>query len=109
MLAQDTTLGALEFQLLAVLLEQPGNAYGITIMQRVEERTGKARSLAAIYATLDRLQRKGLVTSSWGEPTEERGGRRKRYYKIEGSGKEAVRQLRLAVQPFGATAIGVGV
>ena len=98
-MAQDT-LGALEFQLLAALLEKSRDAYGITIMQRVETRTGKVRSLAAIYATLDRLQRKGLVSSWWGEPTEERGGRRKRYYKIKGSGVEAVERARRAVQPF---------
>jgi PadR family transcriptional regulator PadR len=96
-LAHDT-LGTLEFQVLAVLLEHPRDAYGITIMQRIEERTGKARSLAAIYATLDRLQRKGLVSSWWGEPTDERGGRRKRYYKIEASGAEAVRRESAAKQ-----------
>ena len=98
-MTQDT-LGPLEFQLLAVLLEQPRDAYGITIMQRVEERTGRKRSLAAIYSALDRLREKGMVWSWWGEPTPERGGRRKRYYKIEGSGAEAVRRTRLAVQPF---------
>jgi PadR family transcriptional regulator PadR len=103
-LAQDT-LGPLEFQLLAVLLEQPRDAYGITIMQRVEERTGRNRSLAAIYATLDRLQDKGMVSSWWGEPTAERGGRRKRYYKIEASGAEAVQQAREAVRPFGRLAL----
>jgi PadR family transcriptional regulator, regulatory protein PadR len=107
-LAQDT-LGSLEFQLLATLLEQPRDAYGVTIMQRVEERTGRSRSLAAIYAALDRLQQKGMVSSWWGEPTAERGGRRKRYYKIEASGAEAVRRARLAVQPFGGMApIGAG-
>jgi PadR family transcriptional regulator PadR len=93
-------LGSLEFQLLATLLEQPRDAYGVTIMQRVEERTGRPRSLAAIYAALDRLQGKGMVSSWWGEPTAERGGRRKRYYKIEASGAEAVRSHRAAVQPF---------
>jgi DNA-binding PadR family transcriptional regulator len=94
----------LEFQLLAVMLEQPREAYGITIMQRIEERTGRTRSLAAIYAALDRLQMKGMVSTWWGEPTHERGGRRKRYYKIEASGGEAVRRTRLAVQPFGGMA-----
>src|SRR5258708_5052470 len=94
-------LGPLEFQLLAVLLEQPRNAYGITIMERVEARTRRARSLAAIYATLDRLQRKGLISSWWGEPTDTRGGRRKRYYKIEALGIEAVRETRTALLPFG--------
>jgi len=94
----------LEFQLLAVLLEQPRDAYGITIMQRVEERTGKPRSLAAIYSTLDRLQKKGLVSSWWGAPTEERGGRRKRYYRISASGQEAVKQTRLAMLPVALAA-----
>jgi DNA-binding PadR family transcriptional regulator len=94
----QNALGALEFQLLAVLLEQPRDAYGITIMERVKKRTDKTRSLAAIYATLDRLQQKGLVSSWWGEPTEERGGRRKRYYKIEASGVEAVRMTSAATQ-----------
>ena len=99
-LAQDT-LGPLEFQLLAVLLERPRDAYGVTLMRRVEERTGRARSLAAIYAALDRLHGKGMVSSWWGEPTAERGGRRKRYYKIEARGAAAVRRTRLSVSPFG--------
>jgi PadR family transcriptional regulator PadR len=105
-MTQDA-LGPLEFHILASLLERPRDAYGITLVERIEERTGRSRSLAAIYAALDRLQKKGLVSSWWGEPTPERGGRRKRYYKIEGSGAEAVRQMRLAVQPFGG-AIAVG-
>ena len=95
----EDTIGPLEFQLLAVLLEHPRDAYGVTIMQRVEARTGRKRSLAAIYAALDRLDAKGMVKSWWGEPTPERGGRRKRYYKIEASGAEAVRRTRLAVEP----------
>ncbi len=94
---QDT-LGALEFQIIAVLLEHPRDAYGISIMQRLEDRTGKARSLAAIYATLDRLWQKGLISSWWGEPTEERGGRRKRYYQVEALGEEAARRTVLAFQ-----------
>jgi PadR family transcriptional regulator PadR len=101
--AQDI-LGPLEFQILAVLLERPRDSYGITIMARVAERTGRNRSLPAIYAALDRLQDKGMVSSWWGEPTAERGGRRKRLYKTEASGAEAVRQTRLAVQPFGSFA-----
>jgi DNA-binding PadR family transcriptional regulator len=107
-LAQDT-LGPLEFQLLAVLLEQPRDAYGITIMQRVAERTGRKRSLAAIYAAMDRLQEKGMVFSWWGEPTAERGGRRKRLYRIEDSGREAVRRTYLTVQPVGGIVpVGAG-
>ena len=100
-MAQDT-LGPLERQLLAVLLEHPRDAYGITIMKRVEQRTGRKRSLAAIYAALDRLQEKGMVSSWWGEPTAERGGRRKRYYKIDAPGLEAIRNLRRSVEALGS-------
>jgi len=103
------TLGPLEFQILASLLEQPRDAYGITLMERIEERTGRSRSLAPIYAALDRLEKKGLITSDWGEPTPERGGRRKRYYKIKVAGAEAVHRARMAVQPFGgAVPAGAG-
>jgi PadR family transcriptional regulator PadR len=96
-LAKDT-LGNFEFQLLAVLLEQPRDAYGISIMERIKERTGRTPSLGAIYTGLDRLGKKGFVTSSWGEPTMERGGRRKRYYKIEKSGAEAVRSTSMVMR-----------
>lgn len=105
-MTQDT-IGALEFQVLASLLEQPRDAYGIKIMERVAARTSRNRSVAAIYAVLDRLQAKGMVSSWWGEPTQERGGRRKRYYRIEAPGEEAVRRARLAVRPFiGALPVG---
>jgi DNA-binding PadR family transcriptional regulator len=101
-------IGPLEFQVLAVLLEHPRDAYGVTIMQRLEERTGRERSLAAIYAALDRLKDKGMVSSWWGEPTQERGGRRKRFYKIEARGAEAVRRVQQAVQVGAAVFSGAG-
>jgi DNA-binding PadR family transcriptional regulator len=90
-------IGPLEFQLLAVLIGNPRNSYGVSIMQRLEQRTGKARSLPAIYSALDRLTDKGMVSSYWGEPTAERGGRRKRLYKIEARGVEAVRRVQQSV------------
>jgi PadR family transcriptional regulator, regulatory protein PadR len=99
----NDSLGPLEFEILASLIERPRDAYGVTLMERVEDRTGKRRSLAAIYAALDRLQRKGLISSWWGEPTDVRGGRRKRYYRIEASGQEAVRreqQAKLSIRGF---------
>jgi PadR family transcriptional regulator PadR len=88
----NDSLGPLEFEILASLIERPRDAYGVTMMERIEERTGKRRSLPAIYAALDRLYQKGLIDSGWGEPTNVRGGRRKRYYWIKASGQEAVRR-----------------
>jgi len=90
-MARDT-LGPFEHTILAVLLRQPRDAYGATLQERITEATGRDVSVGALYTTLDRLERKGLVTSWWGEATPERGGRRKRYYKIEASGVDAVRR-----------------
>ena len=56
------------------------NAYGVTIRALVSEATQRSWSIGAIYAPLYRLERKGLVRSLPGEPTPERGGRRKIYY-----------------------------
>ena len=93
-------LGPFEFQLLAVLAECPGNCYGISIMEQIRERTGRAPNLGAVYKGLDRLREKGLITAWWGEPTKTRGGRRKRYYKIEAPGREALRQSYETVAAF---------
>jgi PadR family transcriptional regulator PadR len=85
-------LGSFEYQILAILIQKPGDAYGTTVRERIEEQTGRSVSVGALYTALDRLEKKGLVSSRWGEATPERGGRRKRYYEIEGAGIEAVRR-----------------
>jgi DNA-binding PadR family transcriptional regulator len=87
-------IGPFEFEILATLLAQPGDAYGLTIRDRIEERSGREPSIGAIYTALERLERKGMVSSWWSEPTEERGGRRKRLYKIEGAGELAARRFK---------------
>ncbi len=86
---------------LALLRE---NAYGVTIHREITERTGREVSLGAVYTTLDRLQRKGYVSSHWGEPTEERGGRAKRYFRIEAPGQRAMEQSRQAIRQLGPEA-----
>jgi PadR family transcriptional regulator PadR len=91
-----------ELTLLTILLDQPRDAYAVTIMDRVKERTGREPNLGAVYKSLDRLEAKGFVESWWGEPTQDRGGRRKRYYKITGSGQEVVRRARERISPFAA-------
>lgn len=100
-MARDT-LGTFEYQILSVLLRQPRDAYGATLQERIEETTGRDVSIGALYTTLDRLERKGLVSSWWGEPTAERGGRRKRYYKIEASGADAVHRTEAMHARFGS-------
>src|SRR5262245_16308315 len=80
-----------ELALLAIL-KLGDNAYGTTIRDALEEATGDTTSVGVLYATLDRLERDGLVKSRQGEATPERGGRAKRYFEIEPSGKEALKQ-----------------
>ncbi len=87
-------LGEFEIVVLSTLLHLGDNAYGMTIRCAIEERTGRAVSIGAIYATLRRLERKGLVVSRLGEPTAERGGRAKRFFGLEPAGEEAIARSR---------------
>jgi DNA-binding PadR family transcriptional regulator len=84
-------LGSLEHIVLLALVRLQANAYGMTIRREIEERTGRNLSIGAVYATLDRLESKGLVSSFLGEPTAERGGRAKRLFRIEAEGTQALR------------------
>ncbi len=89
---EQATLGAFEFEVLSVLIQHPANAYGSTIRQRIGERAGGHEpSVGALYTTLERLEKKGFVSSTWGDATPERGGRRKRFYRVEAAGQWAVK------------------
>ena len=86
-----TTPGEFEMLVLfAILKLERDGAYGVTIKEEIEARTGRAVSTGAIYTALDRLSERGAVSSSIGQPTAERGGRRKRLYKLEPAGLEAL-------------------
>ncbi len=90
-MARPNSLGHFEQLVLAAILTLREDAYGVTIHQKVSELTGsKAVSLGAIYITLDRLEDKGLVTSRLSDPTPERGGRSKRFYRLEALGERAL-------------------
>lgn len=80
------SLGEFEQLLLFAVLRLGAEAYGARIRQEIEERTGRSVSAGAVYTGLDRLENRGLVTSRVGEATPVRGGRRKRYYRIEPKG-----------------------
>lgn len=76
-------LGEFEQLILFALLELEDDSYGASIGRAIEQRTGRTVSAGAIYTALDRLAARGLVTSSVGDPTPERGGRRRKYYRLE--------------------------
>jgi len=82
-----------EIILLAVF-ELQSNAYGVTIKDHAEKITGTKFSIGAIYIPLDRLAARGFLKVSEGEPTAERGGKRKRFYKLTAKGTTALKDLQ---------------
>jgi DNA-binding PadR family transcriptional regulator len=90
-MSKGAFLGEFEQIVLLALLRLKDRAYGMAVRQEIEKRTGRNAAIGAVYATLDRMERKGLVTSELGEPTLERGGRAKRYFNVTGTGVSALR------------------
>jgi DNA-binding PadR family transcriptional regulator len=97
MFARDY-LGEFEHLVLLALLRLQDRAYGVTVRQEIEGRANREVSIGAVYATLDRLEAKGYVSSSMGEPTRERGGRSKRFFRITARGARALNRTHLALQ-----------
>lgn len=85
-------LGEFEQLILFALVQLEDEAYGASIGRAIEERTGRQVSAGAIYTALDRLAARGLVTAEVGEPTPERGGRRRKYYTLEPQGAIELRR-----------------
>lgn len=81
--------------LLALVALPPAECYGVPIRALIERRTGRSLSAGAVFTALERLTARGLVSSELGEPTAERGGRRKRMYRLETAG---ARELARSVQ-----------
>lgn len=80
-----------------VLLRLGESAYGVPISREIERQCGREVALGSVYATLERLQEKGLVSSDLGEPTPERGGRAKRYFRLTRKGLREVRETQQAL------------
>jgi PadR family transcriptional regulator PadR len=90
-------LGLLEQQVMLAVMGLHPDAYGVSIQAHIARRTGTEPSIGSIYAALDRLAEKGYVKSRHGEPTPERGGRRKLYFTLTAPGQFALRQSLEAV------------
>src|ERR1700687_4314047 len=91
-------LGEFEHIVVLALMRLADRAYGVTVRQEIEFRTKREVSIGAIYATLDRLESKGFVKSHLGDPTPERGGRSKRFFKVTAKGVAAVNHTQRALQ-----------
>lgn len=90
-------LGEFEQMVLLAILHVKEEAYGVPIVEEIERRTGRRISRAAVYVTLRRLEKRGLLTSWMGEPTGERGGKARRYVRVEPEGLEELREARHAM------------
>lgn len=89
-------LGAFEQSVLLAILRLGRDAYGRAILKSVQERLKRDVAAGAVHATLDRLERKGLVSSKLGSGTPIRDGRARRYYTVEGAGVRALNEAREA-------------
>jgi PadR family transcriptional regulator PadR len=87
-----------ELMILLAVLRVGDDAYGVRIARELERTAGRNALLAAVYAALERLEQRGLVTSVVGEPTPERGGRAKRFYSVTARGIREVKQTQRALQ-----------
>jgi PadR family transcriptional regulator PadR len=90
-------LGDFEQLVLLAVLRLGEEAYGITITDEITARTGCRVAQGSVYTTLNRLENKGLLRSHRGEPLPVRGGRSRRFYRIEPEGKQALEAARLTL------------
>lgn len=89
-----TFLGEFEEIVLLVVAACTEQAYGVTIWENVQSHTGRSITLSAVHATLYRLEEKGFLNSEMGGATSERGGRRKRFFKITAYGSKALLEIQ---------------
>lgn len=82
-----------ELTLLAVKAVE-GPAYGVPVQQFVEKSTGRNVAMGAVYAALERLERKGYVRSAMSDPSPERGGKSKRVYDVTPEGMQTLREIK---------------
>ena len=99
------SLGEFEKVVLLAILQLGGESYGAPILEEIEKRAGQSPSSGTLYVALCRLERRGLLTSSFGDPTPERGGRAKRFFKVE---PEAIRLLQRSQELWSSMADGLG-
>ena len=93
-MSRNEFLGEFEQIVLLTVARLRSDAYGTAIRQEIEAHIGRGIAIGSVYAPLDRMERKGLLSSDVGDPTPVRGGRAKRFYELQASGAEALRRSR---------------
>ena len=90
-------MGHLEHVVLLVVMRLREDAYGVPIGRAVQQATRRELAMASVYAALERLEAKGFLASRLADPTPERGGRAKRYFRVTAKGMAAARETRRAL------------
>jgi len=93
-MSKPTYLGEFELLVMLTVIRLGEDAYGVPISREIEQQTGRDVAFGTVYSTLERLQKKGLIRSSLGDPTPERGGRAKRYFQVTAMGLRTVQQTK---------------
>lgn len=94
---KDKFLGEFEQMTMLALIHLENEAYGAAIRQLLAEQVNRNVAIGALYSTLERLERKGMVESRLGEATAQRGGRAKRYFKVTIQGHSALKRAKQAM------------
>ncbi len=89
---KGTYLGEFEELVLLTIGVLYDEAYGVAIKKEMEEQLGRNVSIGAVHASVNRLEEKGFLASRFGDPTRERGGKRKKYYQVTAEGQEALQE-----------------
>ncbi|MDQ6931497.1 MAG: PadR family transcriptional regulator [Candidatus Eremiobacteraeota bacterium] len=97
-MAKGDYLGEFEHIVLLSVLRLGDGAHGTMIRMEIESVTRRSPAIGAVHATLERLERKGLVASWIGEPTKERGGKAKRHFKVEAAGLRALKEAHSTLE-----------
>lgn len=87
-------IGEFEELVLLTVASLGDDAYGVAIKEEIEKRTDRSISIGALHSTITRLEEKNYLKSWLGEPTQERGGRRKRYFEVTQQGKVALHEIK---------------
>lgn len=96
-MSEQKYLGEFEQVILLAVMRLGSDAYGKTVRELLAEQLNRDVTVGALYATLERLEAKGMISSSMGEPTKERGGRAKKYFKVTAKGQQALKRSKDAL------------
>lgn len=87
-------IGEFEELVLLTIANLHEQAYGVNILEDIQTRANRKLSIGALHSTLTRLEEKGFITSYMGEHTQERGGRRKRYFQLTQLARQALTDMK---------------